>query len=133
MIFSRDKFFDQPINVLAIKKEWVSNVLHYKNIPSGEYLKAYDYFVKNGGFDGATIVKDLTDIQGLDLSALLHDYRYIVELKKYHSWRWLFKKIKYDFEYAKSMELMGKGITIPYLRFIGLLLSTPFYLLLNRK
>jgi hypothetical protein len=42
------------------------------------YLKAFDYFSKkHTEFDGATVVKDLVDIPGLDLDAMLHDYHYI--------------------------------------------------------
>src|SRR6478752_1097821 len=42
------------------------------------YIKAFEYFVINPhDFDGATLVKDLCDLPGLDLDAMLHDFQYI--------------------------------------------------------
>jgi hypothetical protein len=40
-----------------------------------QYIKAFDYLGKPDDFDGATIVKDLMDVPGIDLT-LLHDYHY---------------------------------------------------------
>lgn len=42
------------------------------------FREAYNYFIENPSeFDGATIVKDITQIKGLDISAMAHDHAYI--------------------------------------------------------
>jgi hypothetical protein len=61
---------------------------------------------------------------------MVHDYQYIVQLPKYKGIKWLVKKIEFDWRYGRNMELLGKGITIPYSRTIALILSTFFYWLM---
>ena len=58
-------------------------------------------------FDGATIVKDLVDIEELDLDAMVHDYEYINGAN-----RNFIKKWKADIKYIKNMERNGKGIRV---------------------
>ena len=81
------------------------------------YEKAYDYFCENPkSFDGATIVKDLIDIPGLDLDAMLHDYMYLtygIAANFYTKW-------KADWLYAKGQERKGKGQYSAFSRFVGL-------------
>jgi len=91
------------------------------------YLEAYDYFCQNPSqFDGATIVKDLVDIPGLDLDAMLHDYHYIV----YNVAAGFSTKWKADYLFLIGNRKKGKsnlkwlrkytGIDNVSLRFIGL-------------
>ena len=58
-------------------------------------------------FDGATIVKDLVDIEELDLDAMVHDYEYINGAN-----RSFIKKWNADIRYIKNMEANGKGIRV---------------------
>ncbi len=129
-IFNKESyFFKQDKQTLIQKRNEVKALLRFKGIDNSMFLKAYDFFVANPKqFDGATIVKDLNDIKGLDLAALVHDYRYLVDLPRYKGLKWFKIKTKYDFEYGRNMELLGKGI-YHYIRFIALFLSTPFYLI----
>lgn len=88
------------------------------------YKKAFDYFVINKtSFDGATIVKDLKDVGGLDLDAMLHDYQYIV----YNCGSNLYVKWHCDKLYAKQMERKGKGEFSAWSRFLGLTLTSIFW------
>jgi hypothetical protein len=49
----------------------------YDHHETALYLQAFDFFCQNPTeFDGATIVKDLVDLNGLDLDAMLHDFQY---------------------------------------------------------
>lgn len=84
------------------------------------YLKAFEYFVDNPNhFDGATLVRDLTDIPGLDIDACYHDYCYInynVAVNPVMKW-------KADFLYGKGNERKGKSQYAAYSRFAGLTLS----------
>lgn len=132
MFWSKSNFFKQDQDTLSGLKNIVSSILFHLNVPENNILKAYDFFTKNPTkFDGATIVKDLVSIRGLDLAALEHDYNYIVELPKYKGISWLKKKIEFDWLYGKRMEQLGKGI-YPYNRSIGLILSTPIYWIIKK-
>ena len=135
MFWSRDNYFKQDTGVLVRNWTAVSNVLKYHFISDTEkYEKAYFYFIyKTDAFDGATIVKDLDDVFGLDLSAMVHDWEYIRNLPKYKGFKWLRYKLKIDYEYGKSMERLGHSLLTSYLRVFGLWLSTPFYLLTMLK
>jgi hypothetical protein len=81
------------------------------------YLKSFDFFCQNPTeFDGATIVKDLVDLNGLDLDAMLHDFQYI----HYKAATNFVTKWKSDWMYAKGIERKGKGQYSAFSRFIGL-------------
>jgi len=124
MLWNRNNYFKR-----SPKWDRVETLLFYKGIDKEQFEEAFNYFLLNpNNFDGASFVKDLDDLPDLDLSAMVHDYDYLVKLPKLHSWSWLFAKFKTDFQYAKNMERFGKGIWTPYVRFVGLVLSTPFYL-----
>ena len=75
---SKSNFFLQDRETLAEKRHQIIMVLRFKGLNTQEinkFTEAYDYFRNNPKkFDGATIVKDLHDIKGLDLKAMLHDY-----------------------------------------------------------
>lgn len=131
MFWSRNSFFKQSKATLKTLRHQVSTILVFKSIEQVRFLTAFDFFVFNPSeFDGATIVKDLDDLPNLDLSAMVHDYYYIKILPHYKGLKWLKEKIKMDWQYGKDMELLGKGITIPYSRAIGLILTTPIYWLI---
>jgi len=142
MLFSKNNFF-QPVP--GETKAQTNARLDSKRLDVLEYLrikriqgvwkmwilKAYDYFEQHPDeFDGASIVKDLDDLPNLSLAALVHDYLYLIDLKKYSGVRWFYKKCEFDYRYGKLLEMFGKGIWTPYLRTGLLVLSTPFYLLL---
>lgn len=81
MLGSKNHFFRQEYYVLEGKWIFAYNLLIKKGYSKEKinvYKKAYDYFCLNpDDFDGATFVKDLEDISGLDLDAMLHDYQCI--------------------------------------------------------
>lgn len=109
MFGSKSNYFYKPKDVLKYNQRQMVKYLvsqNYTMIQIGIYEKAFEYFCDNPGkFDGATIVKDLHHIPGLDMNAMLHDYQYIV----YRCASDLAMKRKCDWLYAKEMERMGKG------------------------
>ena len=127
MIFSKPKHFNKSKVFVEKARAEIVLFLELKNLDVDYYLKAYDYFVENPTeFDGATLTKDLKDLY-VDFSAMRHDYDYIVLLKKHKGLTWLKQKTKYDYDYAKNIERLGKGGFSAWSRFVGLLLITPFY------
>ncbi len=120
MLGSNSTFFTQTPRVLLLKRRDVSRVLLAKGYDSHEaaiYLKAYDYFcMRTVEYDGATVVKDLCDIIGLDLDAMLHDYHYVFlnAGASLHS-KWLA-----DWIYAKGNLRKSKGRYNAYSRLLGL-------------
>jgi len=78
MLGSKSTYFHQSQEVLATNLNAVFAYLKSKGYTSVEiryYLEAFTYFSENpNDFDGATFVKDICDIDGLDLDAMLHDY-----------------------------------------------------------
>ena len=76
-----------------------------------------DYALK---FDGATIVKDLNDIKGLDLKAMLHDYECLMGANSNYR---LWYVSAYDY-YLNHFKL-GNGNQI--LRFLGLCVLGIFF------
>lgn len=123
MLGSTCTFFTQDARILLLKRRDIVRVLTAKGYLSHEraiYLEAYDYFcVSTLEYDGATIVKDLCDIIGLDLDAMLHDYHYIVE----NAGANFVTKFKADWIYAKGMEKKGKGQISAFSRFIALTIA----------
>jgi hypothetical protein len=85
------------------------------------YIKAFDYFWKHPDeYDGATLVKDLMDIPGIDLDAMLHDYHYC----NYNAGVNLSMKWKADWLIAIGGERKGKGSYSSFSKFVGLTLTT---------
>lgn len=125
MIYNRKTVpqFDQVV------MQNIKILCHVKGIDPRPYIVAYKYFSNNPDrYDGATIVKDLVDCNGIDLSALRHDFEYIRILPtKFCIFKWLKYKLQSDFNYGKSMEKLGKGVFTPYTRVALLWLSTPLY------
>jgi hypothetical protein len=123
MLGSNCTFFTQPERALFLKRRDVRRLLQAKGYNHHEievYLIAYDYFTINKTlFDGATIVKDLCDIIGLDLDAMLHDYHYIV----CNAGSNFVTKFQADWMYAKGNERKGKGQYSAFSRFIGLTIA----------
>jgi len=131
MLGSKNYFFYQLNSVLYKKRLELRQTLSYFGIQDLTiWLNAYDYFcLYPHKYDGATIVKDLATIQGLDACAMVHDYRYL-HIEKWWSINGLKSKLKADLEYGKNMELTGKGSITAYTRTSLLWISTPFYYLI---
>jgi len=126
MLGSKSNFFYQSTENLNASKVKLVTYLTINNYSDSEmqiYFKAYDYFCINPSqFDGATIVKDLYHIPGLDINAMLHDYLYIV-FKASANW---YVRYYADWLYAKEMERTGKGI-LSWINFSLLVLTYPFW------
>lgn len=109
MLGSKSQYFNQSEEQL--KRCRIDLVLYLKSqrfsvIKRSVYLRAFDYFCENPkGFDGATVVKDLHHIPGLDINAMLHDYHCVV----YNIASSFRAKWRGDWLYAKQMEHTGKG------------------------
>ena len=121
------KYFFQAKDILDNNKKDVVAYLTLKEYTATEialYVKAYEYFCKYPSkYDGATFVKDLIDLKGLDLDAMLHDYEYIA-LGAAHNF---FSKWKSDLRYAKGIERKGKSAYAAWSRFIALLFTGIFF------
>jgi hypothetical protein len=137
MFGSKSNFFRRSIWDLHNDRGSVVSYLFlkgYYGIEIGVYLKAYDYFVLNpNAYDGATIVKDLIDLHGLDLDAMLHDYHYGCHgVASNFVTKW-----KADWLYAKGQERKGKGQYSAFSRFVGLTITgigfVPYALLKRGK
>ena len=122
MFFSKDNTFyksKEELEYLLIDIIKILTIKKNKNIE--QYIIAFNYFVNNPSkFDGATIVKDLVDIEELDLDAMVHDYEYINGAN-----RNFIKKWNADIRYIKNMEANGKGIRV--FRFLILTLLGIFF------
>ena len=121
---SKSNFFLQDSETLAEKKHQIIMVLRFKGLKTQEinkFTEAYDYFRNNPKkFDGATIVKDLNDIKGLDLKAMLHDYECLMGANS--SYRlWYVSAYDYYLNHFK----IGNGNQI--LRFLGLCILGIFF------
>ena len=128
MIFGKPKIFHLPKESLELIREDIWAYLLLKGIMPHYYMKAFDYFVNNPKkYDGATIVKDIKNLHGIDLTALRHDYDYIISLPRYSGLKWLKAKFLFDWRYGQNIEELNSVIYPAYSRFIGLLLTTPFY------
>lgn len=139
MFGSKSDFFKQDTETLFKKRRGLENILRDIWERNDEvvkfYLEAYDYFVLNpDDFDGATIIKDVKVIKGLDIWAMIHDYLYI----KYNvavSWKY---KYLADLIYAKEMEIMGQSAFVSWGRFglliiFGHLIFTPIELIKGKR
>jgi hypothetical protein len=122
MLGSKSTYFSKTLDKLKSDRVNINLLLMYKGYSQEQidiYLSAFDYFTKHpNDFDGATIVKDLVDIPGLDLDAMLHDYHYLV----YKVSSSFSAKFITDWIYAKGQERKGKGSYSSFSRFIGLTL-----------
>lgn len=111
MLGSKSHFFKNSDEFLILSRNKMRRYLSDNNYSPDQisvYQKAFYFFCENPDlFDGATIVKDLHHIPGLDLNAMLHDYQYL----NYKCACNLYMKWYCDLLYAKEMEKMGKGFT----------------------
>lgn len=116
---SKSTFFSQSRETLAEKRHEMIMLLNYKGLTSEEiepFTDAYDFFCKfTTKFDGATIVKDLHDIRGLDLKAMLHDYECLLGANR--SFKLWFKSA---YNYYLNHFKLGNGNQL--FRFIGLII-----------
>lgn len=127
MLGSKNNFFKAPPAELYKSCEQMVRLLEIKGYSKSEinvYIDAFNYFWANpNAFDGATIVKDLCDIPGLDLDAMLHDYHYL----KHGVASNFVTKWKADWLFAKGHERKGKGQYSAYSRFIALTIIGVFF------
>lgn len=123
MLGSESRFFFSDEDTLEKTREVMVNFLKlHKTNPEviNIYIKAYNYFIKNPSrFDGATILKDVKIIPGLDIWAMLHDYMYI-NFNVAVNWKYKFISDKI---YSEEMERIGLSWEVTWVRF-GLLLIT---------
>ena len=133
MLGSHNKFFYKSKKELREKRNQLTmTLLDFQVQDLQQWLLAFDYFCQNPHkFDGATIVKDLETIKGLDASAMVHDYTYL-QIQNWWSFKGLKTKLKADWDYGKHMEQTGKGSVTAYTRTALLWLSTPFYYLIYK-
>lgn len=119
-------FFKQSALELVNKRRLLIKYLEsqeYSQEKINIYLEAYNYFIYHPNkYDGATIVKDLHHIKGLDINAMLHDYQYI-NYKVASSFKY---KYYSDYIYAKQMEKQGRGF-YAWIRLIGVTIGGLFY------
>lgn len=127
MFGSKSNFFSSPESVLIKTRHAIKNLLYAKEYAAEQiniYLKAYDFFCRNPFmYDGATIVKDLIDVPGIDLDALLHDYHYVV----YNAGTHFYHKWRADWILAKGGEKKGKGSYSSFSKFVGLTITGIFF------
>lgn len=125
---SKSYFFYQSREVLAEKRHHLISVFEDFKLQQNEideYLEAYNFFCANPSeFDGATIVKDLYTIKGLDAPAMLHDFNYIFKKN-------LKEKLIFDWNYGKNQEKLTVGSVTAYTRSIALIISTPLYYIIK--
>lgn len=123
----RKRYFKKDKETLGKIRLNVSTLLALKGYNESEievYLKAFDYFTEfPDNYDGATIVKDLCDLDGIDLDAMLHDYQYDF----YGSAKSFKTKFYSDWIYAKGQERKGKGSYSSFSRFLGLCVIGLFF------
>lgn len=126
MLGSKSKYFFQSAEKLKSDKEKLSLYLQINNYSIFEiniYLKAFSYFCDNPSrYDGATIVKDLYHIPGLDINAMLHDWLYIIFKTSAN----FYVRFYSDWLYAKEMERTGKGF-LAWMNFSLLLFTYPIF------
>lgn len=120
MLGSTSTYFYKDLRVLKHKWILAYSLLLSKGYAEDEivvYENAYHFFTSNPHlYDGATVVKDLVDIPGLDLDAMLHDFHYV----HYNAAANFATKWKADWLYAKGQERKGKGQYSAFSRFVGL-------------
>lgn len=133
MLGSKSTYFLQHLDTL--KKCRIELVLYMKSqrydvVKREVYLRAFDYFCQNPSkYDGATFVKDLCHIPGLDINAMLHDYHCVA----YNIASNFVTKWKGDWLYVKEMERTGRG-QLSWLNFILLkLIGTLHVIYANYK
>lgn len=117
---SKSYFFNKSKNELnVIWIELILPLLHNYNFSKLDKIRlrnAYNYFIDSPSqFDGATIVKDITQIKRLDIPAMGHDHAYIVA-ESLGFWKELLSRLKGDWQYAQDMRKFDVPWTIAYSR-----------------
>lgn len=134
MLGSKSKFFYNDNYILEMYRDAMVKLLHIKARDPKDiktYCDAYDFFCKYyNKFDGATTVKDLHDIPGLDLDAMVHDYECLIGANKNY-------KLWYNsaWRYYENMRKQGKGnqvIRLLKLSVVGILF-VPYCFLFTPK
>jgi len=127
MYGSKSNYFYQTEDKLKTSLKKMKLFLYLKDYKTTEqkvYGKAFKFFMNNPHkFDGATIVKDLYDLKGLDIDAMLHDYHFVnYNVGSSFTWKW-----KADWLFAKGNERKGKGLYSAYSRFAGLTIAGVYF------
>lgn len=135
---SKNTFFEQDRETLAIKRQYLVKVLDdFKVKNANDWLDVYDAFKnykKYYQYDGATIVKDIPTIKGYDAPAANHDFAYIN--LDWFTWKGFSQKFRVDYIYGKDMRSLDIAYTTAWSRVLLLWLSTPFWylmLIIKRK
>lgn len=107
MLGSKNYYFYQKDDILIRDRKLLIHILRAKLFNSLQIvicLQAFDYFYKNPSkYDGATLVKDLCILDGLDVAAMLHDWFYI----HFNTAANIYYKILSDILYGRVMTRMG--------------------------
>lgn len=132
MLGSKNMFFYQSPSELSNRRVDVICLLTIKGYNERQialYLEAYDYFIINpSGYDGATAVKDLCDIPGLDLDAMLHDYHYLAFNAAAHA---KYKEMS-DVIFKTGIAKKGKSAYSSWSRKAGLWIASPYLIIRAR-
>jgi hypothetical protein len=127
---SNSEFFNQPREILAVKRQLLIMVLNDFEIKDiSRWLEAYDAFRNYPTYfkyDGATIVRDIDTIFQYDAPAGNHDYGYLM-IKNSPYFRWLKESFELDLQYVKDMRALQVDFISAYIRLIGLIILKPFY------
>lgn len=127
---SKSTFFNQPREILAIKRQHLIQVLNDFEVKDiSRWLESYDAFKNYPNFykyDGATIVRDRDTIYKYDAPAGNHDLGY-ERIKHLPYFIWLKESFKLDLQYAKDMRSVQVDFISTYSRLIGLIIIKPFY------
>jgi len=101
---TKEKLQDNLNLVISLLKNY-----QFSNLDIIRITESYNYFIEYPEeFDGATIVKDITQIRDLDVPAMAHDFTYINETG-------IKKRLKADWQYGKDM----RKFEIPWLTAYG--------------
>jgi hypothetical protein len=108
-----DYFHQKKYNLILNWASLIDNLLidfNFSRLDKIRFRNAYNYFIENPNrFDGATIVKDITQIKGLDIPAMIHDYSYIHAPNLKH-------RLIADWEYSQDMRKFEIAWTTAYSR-----------------
>lgn len=116
---STSDFFNQKkYNLNLIWLSLIDNLLinyNFNKLDKIRFREAYNYFIDNPShFDGATIVKDITQIKGLDIPAMAYDHAYIMAKN-------IKDRLKADWQYSQDYRKFEVPWTIAYSRMVLLI------------
>lgn len=126
-------YFDQSKEILV--KKWNDNIrvvindFEFSWERKAFFKTAYEFFTDNPlEFDGATVVKDITQVKGLDIPSLGHDYEYYLIAKLQGFWKRLFARLKADWRYSQDMRQFEIAWTTAYARMALLIVMNVLFI-----